>query len=138
MPTWAALQAQLPVCVSCDPPSFAGLNTTPVQGRDLNEEGLRRLVREFLDRTEAAGPNASLAVYLSGHAVQLEGENYLLPAHARVSRDSDVPLIGFRISDLIRSLSASAHHVAVVSVDAARTFSLASSGQPVAQGLARW
>ena len=75
-----------------------------VQGRDLGANELRQIVRDFLDRAQNAGPDTSAVVYVSGHGVQLEGENYLVPVDARIARDSDVPIEGFRLSDLMRSL----------------------------------
>lgn len=107
-----------------------------MQGRDLNESDLRRIVRDFLDRAQASGPDTAIAVYLSGYGVQLEGENYLIPVGARIARDSDVALEGFRISDLVRSLNAVPGQVRILMVDAARNFPFPLSGQPLARGLA--
>src|SRR3954471_12992847 len=77
-----------------------------VQGRDLGQNDLRRIVRDFLDGLQTATPDASVVVYIAGHALQLEGENYLVPIDARISRDSDIPIEGYRVSDIVRSLSA--------------------------------
>ena len=106
-----------------------------VQGRDLGANELRQIVRDFLDRAQIAGPDTSAVVYVSGHGVQLEGENYLVPVDARIARDSDVPIEGFRLSDLMRSLATTPVRVRVVMVDAAREHPLAATGQPIAKGL---
>ena len=106
-----------------------------VQGRDLGANELRQIVRDFLDRAQNAGPDTSAVVYVSGHGVQLEGENYLVPVDARIARDSDVPIEGFRLSDLMRSLATTPVRVRVVMVDAAREHPLAATGQPIAKGL---
>src|SRR3954469_9371239 len=107
------------------------------QGRDLGANDLRQVVRDFLDRAQNAGPDTSAVVYVSGQGVQLEGENYLIPVDAKVGRDSDVPIDGFRLSDLVRSLASTPVRVRVVMIDAARDVPLASTnGQPVAKGLA--
>src|SRR4051812_19702622 len=108
-----------------------------MQGRDLGANELRQIVRDFLDRAQNAGPDTSAVVYVSGQGVQREGENYLIPVDAKVGRDSDVPIDGFRLSDLVRSLASTPVRVRVVMIDAARDVPLASTnGQPVAKGLA--
>jgi len=93
-----------------------------VEGRDLDTDGLRRLVRDFLDRAEKAGPGVELAVYASGYAVQLEGDNYLLPADAKLTRESDVAISGFRLSDLIRSMNGLPAHARIIIIDAPYEF----------------
>ena len=107
-----------------------------VQGRDLSASDLRSLVRDFLDKVQDLEPGSTVAVYLAGHGVQLEGENYLLPVDARIERDVDVPIEGFRVSDLVRSLERSPAQARVIVADMARDYPLGSAGEPVAKGLA--
>ena len=57
----------------------------------MSASDLRSLVRDFLDKVQDLEPGSTVAVYLAGHGVQLEGENYLLPVDARIERDVDVP-----------------------------------------------
>ncbi|WP_052002863.1 caspase family protein, partial [Microvirga sp. BSC39] len=107
-----------------------------VQGRDLNANDLRSLVRDFLDKVEGLEPGSTVMVYLAGHGVQLEGDNYLLPVDARIQRDADIAIEGFRLSDLVRSLEQSPARVRVVVADMAREYALGSTGEPIAKGLA--
>jgi uncharacterized caspase-like protein len=107
-----------------------------VQGRDLNANDLRSLVRDFLDKVEGLEPGSTVMVYLAGHGVQLEGDNYLLPVDARIQRDADIAIEGFRLSDLVRSLEQSPARVRVVVADMARDYALGSAGEPIAKGLA--
>jgi uncharacterized caspase-like protein len=106
-----------------------------VQGRDLNANDLRSLVRDFLDKVESLEAGATVMVYLAGHGVQLEGDNYLLPVDARIQRDADIAIEGFRLSDLVRSLERSPARVRVVVADMAREYPLGSMGEPIAKGL---
>lgn len=107
-----------------------------VQGRDLNANDLRSLVRDFLDKVENLEAGSTVMVYLAGHGVQLEGDNYLLPVDARIQRDADIAIEGFRLSDLVRSLEQSPARVRVVVADMARDYPLGSAGEPIAKGLA--
>src|SRR5262249_38818152 len=57
------------------------------QGRDLDRIGMERLVRDFLRKA----PSAKVAlVFYAGHALQVDGRNYLLPIDARLEAASDL------------------------------------------------
>ena len=93
-------------------------------------------MRDFLDKAQVAEPDAAVVVYLSGYGIQLEGENYLLPVDARIEREADVPLEGFRLSDLVRSLAGAPAQTRIVIADMGRDYPLPSTGEPIAKGLA--
>ncbi|HXD50312.1 MAG TPA: caspase family protein, partial [Burkholderiales bacterium] len=107
-----------------------------IGARDLDQEGLRRAFRDFLDKASASGPDTVAVIYLSGYALQLEGENYFLPIDAKIARDTDVIAEGVRLSDYLRSLAGLQLKASVVVVDGARKLPFAISGQPLASGLA--
>ena len=107
-----------------------------VQGRDLNQGDLRRIIRDFLDGVQTATPDTTVVIYVAGHALQVEGEDYLVPTDARIARESDVPIEGYRVSDIIRSLSATPGATRLVILDAARAYPLPPGGQGLARGLA--
>jgi uncharacterized caspase-like protein len=107
-----------------------------VEGADADLANLRRLVRDFLDRVEAAGPEAVGVVYLAGQAVQFEGDNYFVPVGARIERDSDIPMEAFRLSDLVRSLAGAPSRIRIVLLDPSATIPPLRAQQPLAPGLA--
>ncbi|WP_457092280.1 caspase family protein [Microvirga sp. P5_D2] len=107
-----------------------------IQGRDLNATDLRRVVRDFLDKAQVLEQDSAVVVYVSGYGVQLEGENYLLPVDARIQRDADVPIEGFRVSDLVRSLQQTPAQIRIVIGDMARDYPFPPGGEPIARGLA--
>jgi len=104
-----------------------------IEGADLDQADLRRTFRDFLSRLEAAGPDTVAFVYFSGYALEFEGENYLVPMDARLARDSDIPLEGVRVSDLIHALAGVNARAKVVALDASRPLPVTL---PVAPGLA--
>src|SRR5204863_9498254 len=73
-----------------------------VEGADVNANDLRRLFGEFLAKVNAAGPDTIAFVYYNGYALQFEGDNYLIPVDARLDRDSEIPIQGIRLFDLLR------------------------------------
>src|SRR5436189_6284486 len=61
-----------------------------VGARDLDQDSLRRALRDFREKATASGPDTVAFVYLAGHGLPLEGENYFVPIDARIARDADI------------------------------------------------
>ncbi|OAF06212.1 hypothetical protein AYJ54_21345 [Bradyrhizobium centrolobii] len=112
----------------------AGFEVT--QTRDLDSESLKRTFSDFVGKVRDAGPDAVAVVYFSGYALQLQGENYLLPVDVDtdVADVSDLPRLAVRVSDLTRALSPL--QGGLIILDAARRNPFLLSGQPPAAGLA--
>ena len=107
-----------------------------IGARDLDGDSLRRTFRDFSDKVSGAGPNAVAFVYLAGHGLQYEGDNYFAGIDAKIGRDVDVPAHALRISDFTRPLAALKPKALVVVLDAARDTPFAKTGNPLAGGLA--
>jgi len=107
-----------------------------VGARDLDQDSLRRALRDFAEKAGSAGPDAVAFVYLSGYALQLAGENYFVPVDARIARDTDVAAEAVRVSDYVRPLAALGLKATIVVLDAARRNPFSISGTPLAGGLA--
>ncbi len=107
-----------------------------VGARDLDGDTLRRSFRDFIQKAEASGPGTVAMVYLAGYGVQLAGENYFIPVDSTISRDTDIPIEGLRISDYIRQLASLPLKANIVVLDAARPQPFIEGGQPIASGLA--
>ena len=63
-----------------------------VAARDLSQADMRRSISDFSRKVASKGPDTIALVYYAGHGVQVDGENYLVPVDARISREADVPL----------------------------------------------
>src|SRR5579871_4109378 len=107
-----------------------------VGARDLDQDTLRRSIREFLDKVSAAGPQAVTFVYIAGYGLQFEGENYIVPIDASIRRGEDIPIEAIRISDFTRPLAGTPGAVKMIVVDAARQHPYTPEGPPLASGLA--
>ncbi|MDB5642183.1 MAG: peptidase caspase catalytic subunit p20 [Hyphomicrobiales bacterium] len=107
-----------------------------VGARDLDQEGLRRSFRDFIEKAAASGPDTIAFVYLAGYGLQYSGENYFAPVEASIARDSSVPIEALRISDFTRALADLPLKARFVVLDAARANPFAPTGQPLAGGLA--
>lgn len=107
-----------------------------VGARDLDDESLRKALRDFADKAAASGPDTVAFLYLSGYGLQLSGENYFVPVDARIPNAADVPVRALRLSDYIHQLAAIPLRARFVVLDAARPAPFAKSGDPLAGGLA--
>jgi Caspase domain len=101
-----------------------GIGFEIMEGADLNQADLRRTFRDFIARAQAAGPDAIAFVYFSGYALAFEGENYLVPVDASLTRENDIPLEAVRLSDVLYALTASSARAKIVVLDAARPLPL--------------
>ena len=107
-----------------------------VGARDLDQDALRRTLRDFLSKASSSGPDTVAFIYLSGYGLQLEGENYFLPIDAKIGRAADAAAEALRISDYIRPLATLKLKASMVVLDAARRNPFTISGEPLAGGLA--
>jgi len=107
-----------------------------VGARDLDEDALRRALRDFLSKAASSGPDTIAFIYLSGYGLQLEGENYFLPIDAKIARAADVAAQALRVSDYVRPLATLKLKASIVVLDTARRNPLTISGEPLAGGLA--
>ncbi len=109
--------------------TLAGAGFDVTGARDLDGDGLRGAVRDFLARAGATGPDGIALVYVAGRALQFDGDNYFEPIDARLARPSDIPIETLRLGDLDRALAALPIQAKVVVVDGAY------AGQPADLGL---
>ncbi len=107
-----------------------------IGARDLDEDALRKSLRDFIEKASAAGPDAVTFVYLAGLGLQLEGENYFAPVDLRVSSAADVSLRALRISDYTKSLAALPLKARFFVLDGARRSPFVVADKPLAGGLA--
>jgi uncharacterized caspase-like protein len=107
-----------------------------VGARDLDGQSLRTALRDFLQKAAAVGPDMQAFVYLSGRAVQYNGDNYFVPVDAQINRDADVPIEAIRIADFSHALAATPGRARIIVLDAARANPYATQGSPLAPGLA--
>src|ERR1700716_3212951 len=106
-----------------------------VEGADVNANDMRRLFGEFLAKVNAAGPDTIAFVYYNGYALQFEGDNYLIPVDAQLNRDSEIPIQGIRLFDLLRPLADTPATTKIVVLDAARPLPFQIQGGQLAAGL---
>ena len=107
-----------------------------IGARDLDADALRNSFRDFVAKVQADPANTVAMIYLAGYGVQLAGENYFIPVDSKITRDTDIPIEGLRISDYTRQLASIPLKASIIVLDAARQQPFIEGGNPIAGGLA--
>jgi uncharacterized caspase-like protein len=92
---------------------------------DAKQKEMQRAIVDFGDRLAAVGPNAVGLFYYAGHGLQLDGENYLVPTDADISREVDVEIDGVSADLVLRQMAYAESRVNIVILDACRNNPLA-------------
>lgn len=103
------------------------LGFTVVDGRDLDGRGMRAALAQFAKRLK--GTEAAALFYYSGHGLQIDGQNYLVPIDAPIDDGTMMPFDLVKLDDVIEALSYTTG-VRLLILDACR-------GNPFANALAQ-
>jgi hypothetical protein len=112
----------------------AGFDVTAVP--DASQTEMRRAIADFIDKLNSKGPDTVALVYYAGHGLQVDGENFLLPVDVSVLHESDVPLQGVRLNDLLNSLAVIPSKTRIVMLDACRDNPFPELEKTIGHGLA--
>src|SRR5664279_1326973 len=108
-----------------------------IELHDVRQADTGQVMRDFLDKSAAGGPEGAAFFYYSGYGAQTEGENYLVPVDATINNDGDVADEAFRLNDLLDELAKTPLAARIVVLDASRDHKFGvAGGKPVAKGLA--
>jgi uncharacterized caspase-like protein len=94
-------------------------------------------VAEYIGRLEKAGPEAIGFFYYAGHgaANSKYGENYLIPIAASIVSDTQLPLQGVKVGEIVDSIAATSVKANFVVFDACRNVPMSYSVRSATRGL---
>jgi carboxyl-terminal processing protease len=107
-----------------------------VEVEDADQATLKQAIVEFGDKLSEAGAGATGLFFYAGHGVQMGGDNYLIPVHAKLRKPSDLDLQAVPIDLVLKQMDFAQSAVNIVILDACRNNPLAQTGRGVARGLA--
>lgn len=110
----------------------AGFDVTAAT--DLSLAGLRSALDVFVEKVKQSGTGATALVYYAGHAVQLDGANYILPTDVRVETSANIPNQSLSLTEILRKLDAAGARSKIAILDACRNNPFA--GRELSRGLA--
>lgn len=105
-----------------------------VAGNDLDRSGLLRKLAEFRGKLQ---PGGIAIVFYAGHAVEVSGENWLLPVdNAQIKSQADVPIHAISAQHLLAKVEEGGARLNVLILDACRNDPLPRTARSSRQGLA--
>ncbi|WP_420416365.1 caspase family protein [Pacificispira sp.] len=104
---------------------------------DLTYREFQRAVVQFGRNLQAAGNDTVGMFYYAGHAVQANGDNYLIPVDADISDQLDLEIQTLQVATLMRSLDAAGNRLNLVVLDACRNNPFKSISRSAGRGLAK-
>src|SRR5579862_543418 len=116
----------------CD--TLAALGYTTSCFADVKDA--REFKARIQDFTAALKPKSEVVFYFAGHAVQIKGENYLVPVAARLRSEADVAKESVSLSYLMNQLLQAKHYLNIVILDACRGNPWPGSSHGIVSGLA--
>ena len=103
-----------------------GLGFNVIQKENLNFEKMREAIREF---NEALIENNEVGLfYYAGHGMQIEGENYLIPLKAHISREFEVKTEAVDTELVLNAMYDAKTKINLVILDACRDNIFSSRG----------
>ena len=75
--------------------------------------------------------------YYSGHGMQINDENFLIPIGARIERESDAMTETFSVNNLLRIMESAPTRLSIVILDACRSNPFSTGQKGLLQGLAK-
>jgi hypothetical protein len=86
----------------------------------VNVKDSREFKARIQDFTAALKPKSEAVFYYAGHAIQVRGENYLVPAGAKLRTEADVARETISLSYVMAQLLQGKHYLNIVILDACR------------------
>ena len=110
------------------------LGFTVASAIDADQRTMKRLIREFGQQLKSGGQGL---FYYAGHGVQLRGRNYLIPANADITNETDVEDQAVDLNLVLGLMDEAANGLNIVILDACRNNPFARSFRSAGSGLAQ-
>ena len=107
-----------------------------ITAANLTQNDMRQTIRNFAARVAEKGPDTVALVFYAGHGLQIDGENFLVPVDAKITRESDVLLEAVRFDDLMNMLESVPSKARIVILDACRNNPFVELKKTTGRGLA--
>ncbi|MBL8704532.1 MAG: caspase family protein [Rhodospirillales bacterium] len=109
------------------------LGFTVIEGIDLDKKAMEDVILEFGERLKAGGVGL---FYFAGHAMQLRGQNYLMPIDAMPTSEAAARLQSFDLSLLLDLIGDALNRANIVILDSCRNNPFAGQVRGASSGLA--
>ncbi|HKE59712.1 MAG TPA: caspase domain-containing protein [Pyrinomonadaceae bacterium] len=113
--------------------ALRGLGFDVIDRENVGQNDMKRAIREFGSKTK----NSDVALfYYAGHAVQVNGENYLIPVGATIEKEEEVEYESVDVGFVLAQMTNAGSKTNIVILDACRNDPFARSFRSATRGLA--
>jgi len=127
-----------------DPPNDAKLMANILRSidfevleyKDLNQQRMKEQIRNFGKRLKARKDSVGV-FYYSGHGMQVEGKNYMIPVGVPIEDESDIEINGVGILEVLTRMRFAGNNMNFMFLDACRDNPFEKSFKSAAKGLSR-
>jgi uncharacterized caspase-like protein len=88
-----------------------------VVGQNLTKQAMQSAIADFTTRIR---PGSAALIFFSGHGIQLERQNYLIPINAQIWSEADVRRDGIPMESVLADMDRAGARVKLVIIDASR------------------
>ncbi len=108
-----------------------------IHKQDLNEKDFKQAIWDFEELVKSYKGKVTALFFYAGHAVQIEGDNYLIPVDSKMNQQRDIELGSINAQTIIKSLSGATDGVKILIMDACRNNPFRSYSRNISGGLAQ-
>ena len=128
-----------------NPPNDAKLMAKTLRALDFDviervnagQKDMKRAIKLFGEKLEAAGKDAVGLFYFAGHGVQVGGTNYLIPVNVDIEDESDVDIEAVSANTVQQQMAFAGNRLNMIVMDACRNNPFKRSFRSASRGLAR-
>ena len=117
--------------------TLRGLGFDVIERTDATQREMKLAIFELGDRLEAAGKDAVGLFFYAGHGVQVDGQNYLIPLNAEITKERHVAIEAVGAGWVLSQMEFAGNRVNFVILDACRNNPLTRGFRSQLRGLAK-
>jgi uncharacterized caspase-like protein len=114
--------------------TLEGLGFQVTLATDLDGKAMKRAMLEF-GRALRSSDSVGL-FYYAGHAIQVAGENYLIPVDANLQDETEIGIEGVDVNDFLATMNQAQSRIKIVVLDACRNNPFPAAARSGTRGLA--
>ena len=112
------------------------LRTANFEVREIKNAHLAALKDAVKKFAEDVNRYEVALVYYSGHGIEFQGRNYLIPVDASIKSDAEIPRMSLDLEDMLTRINRMRPKAVVMIIDACRSTPLFASSRSLSAGLA--
>ena len=117
--------------------TLKGLGFDVITVVNASQKSMKKSVRKFGKKLDAAGKEGVGLFFYAGHGVQVRGANYLIPTDAQIETEGDVDIEAINAQSILSMMEFSGASLSFVIMDACRNNPFKRSFRSGTRGLAK-